>query len=139
MFLFPTSVFLSLTEGSDPKAFEFRFLFMAIMEGRCHLAVPPSATKSSCSSSRVIPHTVEGLVQLALDEFRLHFDGIPQELWESKAKALIVQDLDTWRMDPKYVMIRHCCVLVHPRDPVLSDDIETKVRLTGAPSRACPF
>ncbi|KAI4528430.1 hypothetical protein K525DRAFT_184085 [Schizophyllum commune Loenen D] len=112
---------------ADPKAFEFRFLFMAIMERRCHLAVPPSAAKSSPFLSRVIPHTVEGLIHLALDEFRSHFDGIPQELWESKAKALLVQDLDTWRMDPEHVMIRHCCVLVHPRDPVLSDDIETKI------------
>ncbi|KAI5829433.1 hypothetical protein K523DRAFT_372930 [Schizophyllum commune Tattone D] len=112
---------------ADPKAFEFRFLFMAIMERRCHLAVPRSAAKSSSSLSRLIPHTVEGLIHLALDEFRSHFDGIPEELWESKAKALLVQDLDTWRMNPEHVVIRHCCVLVHPRDPALSDDIETKI------------
>ncbi|KAI5898614.1 uncharacterized protein SCHCODRAFT_02744825 [Schizophyllum commune H4-8] len=136
-YILPSILGMALTmyyEGKDPmevykanpRAFEFRFLLMSIITRRCHLAVPPSS-KTNAPQRFIGPQTAEDLIQLALDEFRSHFDDIPRELWESRAKALLVQDIDTWRMDPEHVLIRHCCVLVHPRDPALSDDIETKI------------
>ena len=102
---------------------------MAIIERRCHLEAPISS-KANAPSSIMSSQTAEGLIRLALDEFWSHFDDIPKELWESRAKALLIQHIDTWRTESEHMLTRNCSVLVHPRDPALSDDIEAKVRLT---------
>ncbi|KAL1720641.1 hypothetical protein EV715DRAFT_196415 [Schizophyllum commune] len=111
---------------SNPQAFVFRSLLQAIVDRRCHLVAPP-ATPLNAPLSLVFPHSVEHVIQIALQDCRSTFGGISKDVWEAKAKAFLVQDVDSWRTDSKHVRIRHACVLVNPRDPALSDKTHTKI------------
>ena len=116
----------TLTLCSSPQVFVFRSLLEAIVERRCHLVAPP-ATPLNAPLSLAFPHSVEHVIRIALHDFQSTFGGISKELWETKAKALLEQDVNSWRTNSEHVHIRHACVLVHPRDPALSDNTHTQV------------
>uniref|UniRef100_D8PN92 Expressed protein n=2 Tax=Schizophyllum commune (strain H4-8 / FGSC 9210) TaxID=578458 RepID=D8PN92_SCHCM len=111
---------------SNPQACVFRLLLEAIVDRRCHFVAPP-ATPLNAPLGLAFPHSAEHVIQIALQDFRSTFVGISKEHWETKAKALLVQDVNSWRTDSEHVRIRHACVLVHPRDPALSDNAHTKI------------
>ncbi|KAI4528429.1 hypothetical protein K525DRAFT_184177 [Schizophyllum commune Loenen D] len=111
---------------SNPQAFVFRSLLEAIVDRRCHLVAPP-ATPLNAPLSLAFPHSVAHVIQIALHDFHSMFGGISNDLWEAKAKALLEQDINSWRTDVEHVRIRHACVLVKPRDSALSDSTHTQI------------
>ncbi|KAL1739834.1 hypothetical protein HDZ31DRAFT_48705, partial [Schizophyllum fasciatum] len=113
----------------NPKAFEFRLLIEAISEGRCSFVTPTSSSSISEKTPPIYQDSLgaQGILLLALDEFRMVFEEIPEELWELKAKELLVRDIEDWRTLPGLLSIRHCCVMTQARDSALTSDTERQV------------